>query len=106
MGFDPTTGFPAYCTADRYKAHGPKVGWTGRFGDWRRFDAGVLAPGRFEVQWADEPLPWIEIRTMSVSVNAEIDDALRLGRDAFHAADRGRRRPARAPVPTDRAGKT
>ena len=104
VGFDPDTGFPAYCTADRYKATGPKVGWTGRFSDWRRFDGGVLAPGRFDVQWADEPFPWIEIRTTSVSANAEIDDALRLGWDAFRAVDGGRRRLVR-PVSGDRAGK-
>ena len=46
VGFDPDTGCPAYCTAHRYKTTGPKVGWTGRFTDWRRFDGGVLAPGR------------------------------------------------------------
>jgi hypothetical protein len=97
VGFDPETGCPAYCTADRYKAKGPKVGWTGRFGDWRRFDGGVLAPSRFEVQWADEPYPWIEIRTTAISVNAPVDDALCLGREAFRALERGRqgRRPAR-----------
>ena len=38
VGFDPLTGCPASCTADRYKAKGPKVGWTGRFSDWRRFE--------------------------------------------------------------------
>jgi hypothetical protein len=104
VGFDPHTGFPAYCSADRYKATGPKVGWTGRFSDWRRFDGGVLAPGRFDVQWADEPSPWIEIRTTSVSANAEIDDALRLGWDAFRKVDGGRRRLAR-PVPGARTRK-
>ena len=107
VGFDPSTGYPASCTADRYKAKGPKIGWTGRFGDWRRFDGGVLAPGRFEVQWADEPYPWIEIRTTSVSVNAPVDDALRLGRDAFRAVERGRRHRRRARrAPGSRAGKT
>jgi hypothetical protein len=105
VGFDPDTGCPAYCTADRYKAKGPKVGWTGRFSDWRRFDSGVLAPGHFEVQWADEPYPWIDIRTASVSINAAVDNALRLGRDAFRAADRGRRRRVR-PVPDNRAART
>ncbi len=98
VGFDVETGYPASCTADRYKAKGPKVGWTGRYGDWRRFDGGVLAPGRFEVQWADEPFPWIEILTTSVSMNAPVDDALRLGRGAFRAIERGRRRRC-APSP-------
>ena len=59
VGFDPSTGYPASCTTNRCQAKGPKIGWTGRFGDWRRFDGAVLAPGRFEVQWADEPYPWI-----------------------------------------------
>jgi len=107
VGFDPSTGYPASCTADRYKSHGPKVGWTGSFRDWRRFDGGVLAPGRFAVQWADEPYPWIEIRTTSVSVNAPVDDALRLGREAFRAVERARRRRRRAGrVPGSRASKT
>jgi hypothetical protein len=88
VGFDPETGCATYCSAERYKAKGPKVGWTGRFGDWRRFPGGILAPGRFAVQWADEPYPWIEIRTTSVFVNAPVDDALRLGREAFRAAER------------------
>ena len=88
VGFDADTGYPAYCTADRYKATGPKVGWTGMFSDWRRFERGVLAPGRFQVQWADEPYPWIEIETTSLSVNAPVSDALRLGRDALRAAGR------------------
>jgi hypothetical protein len=97
VGFDPQTGCPASCEADRYKAAGPKVGWIGRFSDWRHFDTrGVLAPGRFEVQWADEPRPWIEIRTKSVSVDTPIDDVLRLGIQAFRAAERRRgSRPSR-----------
>lgn len=105
VGFDPGTGFPASCTADRYKATGPKVGWMVRFSDWRRFEGGVLAPGHFTVQWADEPCPWIEIETVSLSVNVPVDDALRLGRDAFRAVDRGRGPRAR-PVPDDRAPRT
>jgi hypothetical protein len=89
VGFDPDSGCPAYCTADRYKATGPKVGWTGRFSDWRRFESGVFAPGRFEVQWADEPRPWIEIRTKSVSMKSPVDGALRLGRAAFRGVNDG-----------------
>ncbi len=105
VGFDPVTGCPASCTADRYKANGPKVGWTGRFSDWRRFEGGVLAPGRFEVQWADEPYPWIEIRTTSVSVNAPIDDALRLGRRGVPGR-RTRTSAPGSPRPGSRASKT
>ena len=85
VGFEPRTGFPAYCQADRYKATGPKVGWVGRYSDWRHFATGVLAPGAFEVQWADEPYPWIAIRTKSISVDTSVDDALRLGTEAFRA---------------------
>ena len=95
VGFDPLTGFPASCTADRYKSKGPKVGWTGRFSDWRLFESGVLGPGRFEAQWADEPYPWLEIRTTFVSVNPPVEDALRLGRQAFREVERGRRRQRR-----------
>ena len=105
VGFDPLTGCPASCSAERYKAKGPKVGWTGRFGDWHRFEGGVLAPGRFEVQWADEPYPWIEIRTTSVSVNARVEDALRLGRRAFREVERGRRRRRARPVSRGRANR-
>ena len=75
----------AYCQADRYKATGPKVGWVGRYSDWRSFAKGVLAPGAFEIQWADEPYPWIAIRTKSISVDTSVDDALRLGTEAFRA---------------------
>lgn len=105
VGFDPDTGLPAYCTADRYRAKGPKVGWTGRFSEWRRFEGDVLAPGRYEVQWSDEPFPWIEIRTVSLSLNQVIDDALRLGRDAFRAVDGAPARPAPS-VRDDSASKT
>ena len=104
--FDPSTDLPASCTAERYKAKGPKVSWTGRFGDWRRFEGRVLAPGRFEVQWADEPYPWIEIWTTSVTVNAPVDDVLRLGREAFRAVERGRRRRRARSVPGNRTNRT
>lgn len=85
--FDPATGHPASCAADRFKANGPKVGWIGRFSDWRRFADGVLAPGQFTVQWADEPRPWIDIRTRSLSINAPVEAALAIGRRALRAAE-------------------
>jgi hypothetical protein len=99
VGFDPATGCPATFEADRYKSAGPKVRWIGQSSNWRRFAGDVLAPGRFTAQWADEPRPWIDIQTRALSVNAMVDDALRLGRDALHAArpqlaTSGRRRPA------------
>ena len=106
VGFDPTTGYPAYCSADRYKATGPKVGWTGRYGAWRRFDGGVLEAARFEVQWADERDPWLRITTRSVSVNAPVEPVLGLAREAFRAVERGRRRRRPGRVRRDRVSKT
>ena len=94
VGFDPATGLPAYCEADRYKATGPKVHWRGASSDWRRFEGGVLAPGRFTVQWADEPFPWIDIRTKAVRVNVPVDGALELGRRALLPSPRRGRRSA------------
>ncbi|HEX5823187.1 MAG TPA: DUF6544 family protein [Candidatus Limnocylindrales bacterium] len=104
VGFDPETGYPSSCTANRYKARGPKVAWTGRFSDWRRFEGGVLAPGRFEVQWADEPDPWIVLRTRVLAVNAPVDELLRLGRAAFRTAWRGE--GGGRPDPVGREGRT
>lgn len=80
VGFDKATGYPAFCEAERYKARGPKVGWRGTYRDWRRFDSGVLAPSRFEVHWADEPWPWLEIQTESVRANVPISAALEFAR--------------------------
>ncbi|HET9521041.1 MAG TPA: DUF6544 family protein [Candidatus Limnocylindrales bacterium] len=85
VGFDPATGCPAYCEADRYKSKGPKVRWRGASSDWRRFD-GVLAPGRFSAAWADEPYPWLEIRIDSLQVNVPVDERLDEGRAAFPGA--------------------
>jgi hypothetical protein len=84
--FDPSTGFPGSCEAERYKADGPKVGWRGMTTEWRRFDQGVLAPGRFQAQWADEPVPWIDIRTDAVRVNVDIEADMALGRRALPAS--------------------
>jgi hypothetical protein len=95
VAFDPKTGFPVRCEAQRYKSKGPKIGWTGHSSDWRRFD-GVLVPGRFTVQWADEPYPWIDIRTKSVKVNVPVDDAIAAGRAALTAATGDRPTRSRA----------
>jgi hypothetical protein len=89
VAFDPETSFPVRCEAQRYKSKGPKIGWTGHSSEWRRF-AGVLAPGRYTVQWADEPCPWIDIRTTSVTVNAPVDDAIARGRAALIGVGPGR----------------
>ena len=85
VAFDRRTGLPVRCDALRYKSKGPKIGWTAHSSDWRRFD-GVLAPRRFTVRWADEPFPWIDIRTKSVRVNAPVDEAIARGRAVLMAA--------------------
>ena len=100
--FDPLTGFPASIEADRYKSRGPKVGWLGASSEWRRFEDGVLAPGRFSARWVDEPAPWLEIRTERVTVNQPVDGPLELGRRAIAAAT-GPRRPGRAAALADLA---
>jgi hypothetical protein len=88
VGFDPATGFPAFCEADRYKATGPKVRWRGTSSDWRRFAGGVLSPSRYSAAWADEPYPWLEIRIDSVRVNVPVDARLNEGRAVLDRAAR------------------
>jgi hypothetical protein len=90
VAFDPVTGLPTSFTADRCKGDGPKVGWTGTSSDWRLID-GVLVPGRFTAQWADEDTPWIEITTRRVHANAAVDIALDLGRRLLRPRRPGRR---------------
>jgi hypothetical protein len=78
--FDPTSGCPQVSEAERYKSVGPLVLWQAISSDWRRFSGGVLAPGRFEARWADEPRPWIDLRTRSVAVNVPVEHALAIAR--------------------------
>jgi hypothetical protein len=84
VAFAEASGYPTWIEADRYKARGAKIRWRGTFAEWRRF-GGVLAPGRFTAAWADEPRPWIAIRTRAVRVDVPIDDALALARRALAA---------------------
>ncbi|MCU0505168.1 MAG: hypothetical protein MUE82_05230 [Chloroflexi bacterium] len=79
VAFHPVTGLPRSCTADRHKGDGPRVSWTGTTTGWRRID-GVLVPGRFTAQWADEDAPWIEITTRHVRTNVPVDGTIALGR--------------------------
>jgi hypothetical protein len=79
IGFDPTSGLPSMFRADRHKGHGPKVGWAGTYGEWRRYPSGVLAPGRFSVKWDDEPAPWLEVRIEAVEVDVPVEATLSLG---------------------------
>lgn len=87
IGFG-ATGLPASFQADRHKGHGPKVGWTGTYGDWRRYPSGVLAPGTFTVKWDDEPAPWLEIRIEGIEFDVPVDEEMRLGRSVVRSARR------------------
>jgi uncharacterized protein DUF6544 len=87
IGFG-ATGLPATFQADRHKGHGPKVGWTGTYGDWRRYPSGVLAPGTFTVKWDDEARPWLEIRIERVDVDISVDEEMALGRAVVRRARR------------------
>jgi hypothetical protein len=90
VGFDPGSTCPISCAADRYKATGPKVGWVCSFHGWRRWPGGVLAPSRFRAQWADEPFPWIDIRTTDVRTNVPVEASLARGRRALTVLPRVR----------------
>ncbi len=80
VAFDGRSGFPVSCEADRSKGNGPKVRWTGRWSRWRAAGAGILAPSRMDVQWADEDRPWLELKVTSIRLNAEIDKHLAAAR--------------------------
>jgi hypothetical protein len=75
VAFDPVTGFPDFCLAERHKGDGPLAPWTGRYRDWRVED-GVLAPHRLVVQWLDEPEPWLAITVRSIELDVPIDREL------------------------------
>ena len=77
VDFDPVTGLPVTCRADRYKGDGPLTPWLGRWSSWRPAGRGVLVPRRMEVHWLDEPRPWLDIRVqrvlLDVSLEAELE---------------------------------
>ena len=73
VAFDSRAGFPISCEADRHKGSGPRVRWTGRWSRWRSTRAGVLAPSRMDVQWADESRPWLELRVTSIELNGRVE---------------------------------
>lgn len=84
--FDPRVGFPTSCEADRHKGSGPRVGWCGRWSRWRPTRAGVFAPSRMDVQWADEDRPWLELWVTSIQPNGPVDDDLACARHVLDAA--------------------
>ena len=86
VSFDPDTGLPTSCAADRYKGYGPLTRWYGAWSDWAIGPEGVLAPRRMQVRWADEPHPWLTIRVNSLAVNTPVDAIFDLrARDAIRA---------------------
>ncbi len=89
VAFDRSVGFPVSCEADRHKGSGPRVGWTGRWGRWRPTRAGIFAPSRMDVRWADEDRPWLDLRVTSIDLNGRVDadvaDARRVLAAASHS---------------------
>ena len=95
VAFDSRVGFPLSCEADRHKGAGPRVRWTGRWSRWRPTRAGILAPSRMDVQWADEDRPWLELRVTSIELNGRVEQDLADARRALA----GHCRDACAPAP-------
>ncbi len=85
VAFDPFSGLPASCEADRPKGTGPRVPWIGRWSRWRPVGPDILAPSRMDVRWADEDHPWLDLRVTSVRLNVAIDEDLAVARRAFAA---------------------
>ena len=85
VSFDPDTGLPTSCAADRYKGRGPLTRWYGVWSDWVVGPEGVLAPRRMQVRWADEPHPWLTIRVARLAVNTAVDATFARARAAIHA---------------------
>lgn len=83
VAFDPRVGFPLSCEADRPKGAGPRVRWIGRWSRWRPTRAGILAPSRMDVRWADEDRPWLELRVTSIEPNGRVEQDLADARRAL-----------------------
>lgn len=86
VAFDSRVGFPISCEADRNKGSGPPVRWRGRWSRWRPTRAGILAPSRMDVQWADEARPWLELRVTSLELNGRVEGDLEDARRVLAAA--------------------
>ena len=85
VSFDPRTGMPTSCAADRYKGVGPLTRWYGAWSDWRVGPEGVLAPRRMQVRWADEAHPWLTIRVTRLAVNTPVGETFDRARAAIRA---------------------
>jgi uncharacterized protein DUF6544 len=80
--FNPATGLPSSCHADRYKDAGRLTPWTGEWADWRPTGRGMLVPCRMRVRWMDEAQPWLDIQVRRIEfdppVEPELDRARRI----------------------------
>jgi hypothetical protein len=83
--FDPESGWPACCEADRYKTPDALVHWFGSWSDWRVDTAGLATPHRFLVRWADEAGPWLDVRLGSLRANVPVEHAFEVARRALGA---------------------
>ena len=85
VSFDPDTGLPTSCAADRYKGRGPLTRWYGIWSNWAVGAEGVLAPRLMQVRWADEPRPWLTIRVARLALNTPVDATFDRARAAIRA---------------------
>jgi hypothetical protein len=83
VGFDPLTGYPIRCHAERHKGDGPLVGWAGLWTEWQSWPGGIPAPARMQAWWDDESAPWLDMRVEHLEVDVPIEATLELGRRAL-----------------------
>jgi hypothetical protein len=93
--FNPATGLPSSCHADRYKDTGPLTPWTGEWTNWRPSGRGVLVPRRMRVRWMDEAQPWLDIQVRRVAFDPPVEPELDRARRIREIAARRRREPER-----------
>lgn len=96
VDFNPVTGLPSACRADRYKDDGPLTPWTGRWSSWRPVGRGVLVPHHMQVRWLDESKPWLEIQVRRVHTDAPVEEELERVRAIRAATARRQQEPERS----------
>src|SRR4029079_10277558 len=102
VAFDTSVGFPVSCEADRHRGAGPRMRWTGRWSRWRPTRAGILAPSRMNVQWADEDRPWLDLRVTSIELNGPVEQDMAAARRVLISAPRPGSSVPAAPRSEDR----
>ena len=62
-------------TGDHHRRKAPRVGWTGRYSDYREFN-GFRVPCSVEVTWEleKEPFCYARFRVTVIEYNAEFND--------------------------------